>query len=434
MDDNTTAYGLIADVLVGNLIMGSNLKISNESNTITLDESGITIKVPGEDGDGETVFSADSSGNVMLKGIIHAKNGTIGGLTISKSGIGVARKIEDGVTTFALAFSENGITTSSGLFRVTADGYLTAKDGTIGGFYIGEEALYNGTDSMTSTKKGVYLGIDGLNLGGGKFKVTNDGSVTITEGSINLGNGNFEVTSEGKVAIKDGEISLEDSASDNTINISKTGILVGSYTETNRVTEIINGKIHIHQDITSVGTSTTTIDHLGVYNTVGLTVRADANRSYTINDAQLHLSGASTVGGEFGSVARLSADQIRLQAINTDAGGWCEGTWHWGQSPSTASDKALKNSIESLDERYSIFFDALKPVRYKYNNGTSRRFHTGLIAQDVEKAVFDANLSDKDIAVVVKSRLDGKQRLELRYEELISICINEIQFLKKRLL
>ena len=133
-----------------------------------------------------------------------------------------------------------------------------------------------------------------------------------------------------------------------------------------------------------------------------------------------------------GSEAWLRADQIYLEAINKDAGGWCGGTWHWEQSPSTASDRALKNSIESLDERYSIFFDALKPVRYKYNNGTSGRFHTGLIAQDVEKAVSEANLSDKDIAIVVESHLDGKQRLELRYEELISLCIKEIQSIKKQ--
>lgn len=239
LDDNTTAYGLIADVLVGNLIMGSNLKISNESNTITLDESGITIKAPGEDGNGETVFSADSSGNVMLKGRIYATDGTIGGLTIGESGIGVARKIEGDVTTFALAFSENGITTSNESFGVTADGvltaksgtigglklsensisasngsfsvdnngYLTAKSGTIGGFTIGSTALYNGTDSMTSTKEGVYLGTDGLNLGG-KFKAAKDGSVTITAGSINLGNGSFTVDNDGIIVVNKGRVNV----------------------------------------------------------------------------------------------------------------------------------------------------------------------------------------------------------------------------------
>ena len=63
IDENISAYGLIADVLIGNLIMGSNLKISNESNTITLDESGISIKAPNADGTAvETVFQANNAG------------------------------------------------------------------------------------------------------------------------------------------------------------------------------------------------------------------------------------------------------------------------------------------------------------------------------------------------------------------------------------
>lgn len=462
IDENTSAYGLIADVLIGNLIMGEQMLIRNAANTVTLDESGILIKVPKADGSEETVFQADNAGNVMLKGTIYATRGEIGGLTIAENGIGVESEegeftlvfdengisssnesfslTADGVLTAksgtigGLTLSENSISASNGFFSVTSAGYLTAKSGAIGGFTIGSSALYNGINSMTASGKGVYLGTDGLNLGG-KFKAAKDGSVTITAGNINLGSGNFEVTSEGKVAIKDGEIYLEDSVNNNTIKISKTSALFGSYEKQGYVTEIKQGKIFLHQDIASLGTYTTTIDDQGVYNNRGLILRADADHNYTLYDAQLYLSGATLRNdGNLGSVAMLSADQIQLQAINTDAGGWCEGTWHWGQSPSTASDKALKNSIESLDERYSIFFDALKPVRYKYNNGTSGRFHTGLIAQDVEKAVSDANLSDKDIAVVVKSCLDGEQRLELRYEELISICINEIQSLKKRLL
>lgn len=271
LDDNTTAYGLIADVLVGNLIMGSNLKISNESNTITLDESGITIKVPGEDGDGETVFSADNSGNVMLKGRIYATDGTIGGLTIGESGIGVARKIEGDVTTFALAFSENGITTSNESFGVTADGvltaksgtigglklsensisasngsfsvdnngYLTAKSGTIGGFTIGSTALYNGTASMTSTEAGVYLGTDGLNLGG-KFKAAKDGSVTITAGSLNLGEGSFTVDNSGKVSINKGIIDIKEP--NYSALVSAQGVACTTFPLTK------DGKIHITGD------------------------------------------------------------------------------------------------------------------------------------------------------------------------------------------
>lgn len=42
----------------------------------------------------------------------------------------------------------------------TAD--ITATGGTIGGFVIGASAIYNGTDSVTSDSKGIYLGTDGI--------------------------------------------------------------------------------------------------------------------------------------------------------------------------------------------------------------------------------------------------------------------------------
>ena len=208
----------IADVLIGNFIMGNQLKIRNAANTVTLDESGILIKVPKPEGDDETVFQADNAGNVMLKGTIYATRGEIGGLTIAENGIGV--KSDGGG--FALVFDKNGISSSNGLFSVNSDGKLTAKDadisgvitatsgtiggleiaedgslstdyfevdkdgklkatgGEIGGFTIGSSALYNRINSMTASDTGVYLGTDGLNLGG-KFKVTNEGSVQIGE-------------------------------------------------------------------------------------------------------------------------------------------------------------------------------------------------------------------------------------------------------------
>jgi hypothetical protein len=44
------------------------------------------------------------------------------------------------------------------------------------------------------------------------------------------------------------------------------------------------------------------------------------------------------------------------------------------------SDFRLKNSIETLPIEYERFFDSWEPVRYKYNNGSSNRYHTGFIA------------------------------------------------------
>jgi hypothetical protein len=47
---------------------------------------------------------------------------------------------------------------------------------------------------------------------------------------------------------------------------------------------------------------------------------------------------------------------------------------------SSTSDRRLKNTIQCFNDKYEILFDNLKPVSYKYNNGTSGRTHTGFVA------------------------------------------------------
>jgi hypothetical protein len=44
------------------------------------------------------------------------------------------------------------------------------------------------------------------------------------------------------------------------------------------------------------------------------------------------------------------------------------------------SDRNVKNSIEPLKNNYTQFFNALQPVSYKFNEGTSGRTHIGFIA------------------------------------------------------
>ena len=112
------------------------------------------------------------------------------------------------------------------------------------------------------------------------------------------------------------------------------------------------------------------------------------------------------------------------------------GTWTLnGSSIATTSDLKAKNSISLLDEKYSILFDNLQPVTYKYNNGTSSRLHTGFIAQHVEEALNIANINSNEFAGLVIENYDNpteEQNYYLRYEEFIALNTFEIQKLKKR--
>ena len=94
-----------------------------------------------------------------------------------------------------------------------------------------------------------------------------------------------------------------------------------------------------------------------------------------------------------------------------------------------SSDARKKEDISPLDWRYDEFFKSLKPVSFKYKDGTSGRKHTGFIAQEVEEAAEKAGLTDKDLAVVVK---DPEGSYYLRYEEIIAVQTEVIQKLMAR--
>lgn len=95
------------------------------------------------------------------------------------------------------------------------------------------------------------------------------------------------------------------------------------------------------------------------------------------------------------------------------------------------SDANTKNSIDYNIDKYDAFFDLLKPAAYRYNHGTSGRYHTGFIAQDVESAISAVGLRSEDFAGFTKDKETGKY--SLRYEEFIPLCVEQIQNLKKRI-
>ena len=99
------AYGVIADVLVGNLILSEKVGIYNTDNSIILDKNGIVITTNGENVTGdqkvftirkknadangietiENILYADNSGNLHFKGTLHGANGDFTGALTATS-------------------------------------------------------------------------------------------------------------------------------------------------------------------------------------------------------------------------------------------------------------------------------------------------------------------------------------------------------------
>lgn len=99
------------------------------------------------------------------------------------------------------------------------------------------------------------------------------------------------------------------------------------------------------------------------------------------------------------------------------------------------SDANLKNSIETLDERYLRFILWLLPKRYKMNNGTSNRYHIGFIAQDVLEGMELFGIDSLEFAGFIRDvDADGNEILMLRYEEFIGLLALAVQDHEERLL
>lgn len=109
-------------------------------------------------------------------------------------------------------------------------------------------------------------------------------------------------------------------------------------------------------------------------------------------------------------------------------------------STTVTSDGRLKTDIECLSKKHEDLFDTLRPVSFKYINGTSDRTHYGFIAQEVRDAALSVGMTTQDIAAFVSIPSDDDDMGEeyaLRYDEFISLnthmiqkCLKEIDSLK----
>ena len=100
----------------------------------------------------------------------------------------------------------------------------------------------------------------------------------------------------------------------------------------------------------------------------------------------------------------------------------------------TTSDELKKNTITALPEKYITLLDNLEPVMFKYDDGTSGRFHTGFIAQDVKTAMDAAGVTDMEFAGWCQDvDAEGNDTYFLRYHEFAALMLAKIKQLETRI-
>lgn len=114
---------------------------------------------------------------------------------------------------------------------------------------------------------------------------------------------------------------------------------------------------------------------------------------------------------------------------------WVAGSAYAAENFVSASDRNLKKDIESLDlKKSSEFIYSLNPVKFKWKDNHSNRYHHGLIAQEVNEVMTEdwGLYVDMDI----KGEGDdyvGKGTKALAYQELIADLIATLQSQNERI-
>lgn len=308
---------------------------------------------------------------------------------------------------------------------LTIRGHIQATSGNFGGWELAQSNV-----NIFGKKNGSYgIGLNAEKIGtediafaiglmssltgswsSAKFRVDGQGKVfcqnlKITGGEIDIGNGSFTVDNKGVMSCTGANISGE--------SVLSSGV---------KLTESASIWYDDHNAIR------------GTYLQFGHGASRDSYDSslfvgtLTYNDhTQSCLTSLVAHRNSYNKV------YIELESGYHEAEGYLGGTWRGSSSVSVCSDRRIKHEISSLSEKYSLFFDKLCPVTYKYNNGTSDRLHTGFIAQDIQNALTLAELTTNEFAGFVISHPNTEQETyALRYEEFIALNTFEIQKLKAR--
>ena len=88
---------------------------------------------------------------------------------------------------------------------------------------------------------------------------------------------------------------------------------------------------------------------------------------------------------------------------NPFAGGYSSGGWK------TTSDRRKKKDFQKLleDDRFERFFMLLQPMKYRFIEN-DKEIHIGFVAQDVEQAMMDCNISDEEFYGLEHAALSKK--------------------------
>ena len=441
----TEVYGIIARKLVGEQILGEDLKFINSSGTMQFHDQGLTVS----NGVNTIAICPNASNNSSdrlfeISSVVTDANG----LSSKKD----------------LLYTD-----TSGNLNIT--GTITATNGSIGGFQINQSYLANGTDSLGTQNNSVYIGKDGISCGD-SFQVSKTGRMTASNVVIQASSGtNAVVIDENGVQSdrykctnqSNGQICFYGFCAGNRgycdlLKLSGNtadGTSYYTYLDSD-CDEFIFSKPFFSSQIT-VQNLSSPYEQISLEKGLHPTSANELDLGsssyfwhYTYSRV-LHLKpgGYQTTGrincpwkdGEIHDALTLVDDGLTLYlgwqgsdeySTTTILRG---GAVHLKNASGAVvtSDERLKNSFKSMTE-YEDFFDCLEPCFFKLNGGTSGRYHSGFKAQQVLNALEKNNLSSQDFAGYVTYAVSPDSEEYHGYDEECGLIYTEFTALNTHMI
>jgi len=435
---STAEQKITSDAIVSTVTSSStyknnlNSKVSSNSIISTINQSAESISISANKINLHGLVTANSNFKILTDGSIEAKNAKISGSITATSGVIGGCTIDSAGKLQVPSANITGTLTASQIDATNLHVKAANIDGTITATSISASNITAGTNSSAITFNGSFTAPNATitgnitattgNIGGwvvGDF-VDGDGRYT---NSLYRDTGNYRVflrsdyslESDTVLGIKKYSTANKTDGGTYMFYIQHDGYLVAKSGSFSRDITIGGRSISAWMDGDGyISNIKATSGSIGGWN-ISTSYISGTSGSYTVS---IKPSGCSAYNSSYAHDYTSSWYNI-VQAGNS-----------WANS---SSDLNIKNSISSIDS-YDVMFDNLKPCRYKYNYGTSNRYHTGFIAQEVVSAIESAGLTTQDFAGVIHLTAPDENGSEwmLRRDEFVALNTWQIQKLKHR--
>ena len=416
------------------------------------DENSLTA---GDDTGMELVASCPHATQAMVNSLLQTVKGyQYQAYEAGAANIDPAAELGDGVTVGGVYSPLSKIIDNGrGYAYISSPGEMEMEDEYPSEGYIAQEfnrKIAETRSAITKTSEEINLEIQGVDGRVSALQLTLDGvTVTGSDGVTRINGGKIQANSVTATQIDATNLKV---AAANITGSLTIGQLPDSVAETSDIpsstSELINDSGYQNATgVTTIIDGRVTTDYVNALGITAQYVSATAVLADGITlNGMFHIPGYGYIGGRnsianeaavmagenmhgyclAGSVsAAIAYDNYKIWvqydgAFTNDADGI-----------SVYSDRRMKHDIRYDIDRYDAFFNELKPASFLVNRDKSGRRKTGMIAQDVLAAMELAGIEQSDFSALKYNK--EEDRYTLAYEPFISLCIEQIQRLKKRL-